>query len=88
MSTGVPVRAASTTASTTRSVFRPSRPLQIGCASPRMTAAKWATWLASGSLRSTASVAVSNGVHHDGAPGKVRTRMVGTDSDPLVPAMW
>ena len=53
-----------------------------------MTAAKWATWLASGSLRSTASVDVSNGVHHDGAPGKVRTRMVGTDSDPLVPAMW
>ncbi len=41
---GRPVRAASSTASTTCSVFSPSRPLQIGVAPPRMTAAKWSTW--------------------------------------------
>lgn len=82
------MRAAATTAATTFRVFSPSRPLQIGCVPPpRMTAAKWAIWLASGSLRSTASVAVSNDSHHEAVPGKVRTRIVGTDNDPLVPAM-
>ncbi len=76
------------TASTTCSAFSPSRALQIGSASPRITAAKWLTWLASGSLRSMLSTVVFIGSHHERVPANVLTRMAGTDSDPSVPAMW
>ena len=65
MSTGRPLRADSTTASTTCRVLSPFRPLQIGAAAPRMTSAKCFTWLARGSPRSTRWVKVVNGSHHD-----------------------
>src|SRR4051794_9325894 len=87
-STGRPVRADSTMASTTLRAFSPSRPLQIGSASPRMTAAKCVIWLASGSLRSRSTVELSNGSHQERVPGKTMSRMVGTDSEPVVPARW
>ena len=68
MATGRPVRADSTTASTTCMVFRPSRPLQIGWAAPLMTSAKCVIWLLSGSLRSMVAVESVNGSHHDRSP--------------------
>ena len=88
MSTGCPVRADSTTASTTSNVLSPSLPEQIGATSPRMTAAKCSIWLANGSVRSTSATDEVNGSHHDLVPWYTFSRIVGTDSDPFVPTMW
>ena len=85
---GQPVRAASSTASTTCMVRRPSRAVQIGLAAPRITSTKWAIWPASGSLRTTLSVEVVKGAYQDRSPRWTFSRIVGTDSEPVVPAMW
>ena len=86
VSTTWPVLAASVTASVTRRLFSPSRPLTIGPASPLITCAKCAIWFASGSVRSSGMVEDSNGSYQDRVPGKTLSRMVGIASDPVVPA--
>src|SRR5215207_7564672 len=84
--TRAPVRAASRTASTTASVPMASSTEISGISLLAMTARKCRSCSTSGSAEGTSTRLRESGAYQPPSPGYDHSSIVGTDSDPLVPA--